>query len=359
MIFVSIVVPYVIYSGKNYSYKYSKDEVCEKRNSWTIRLFFLIFFVLLMLRDIAIGTDLKEYQNIFNRCIYLDFRDLPNLRWEIGYTTYNKVVAIISKEYRIFLIITAAMILFPIYKLYIREKAYSVLLIALFINMPCFVMVFSGLRQSIAISIGIFVFMAIEKKKHCLSILLIILAMMFHSSALVLVLLYPAFLLKIKTKHLLFLIPIMIVFYIYRIQIFTYALKYLPERYTQFYGEVQLSNSYGMLFLFLLFISFSFVFLDEAEMTTRDFFLRNILLIATIFQFFVPIHGLIQRCSYYFLIFVPVSLLSVVRAPKKWLKEFSNLAVVVMVVFFITYFFYNAMYSTNNLLNVFPYKFME
>ena len=112
-----------------------------------------------------------------------------------------------------------------------------------------------------------------------------------------------------------------------------------------------------MMVLFLVFTVFSFVILDEETMTMKDYHLRNIMLIATVFQFFVPVHGLVQRASYYFLIFVPVSLISVVQAPKRKLKNVSDLAVVVMLCFFTLYFFYNASFTTDNLLDVFPYKF--
>ena len=112
-----------------------------------------------------------------------------------------------------------------------------------------------------------------------------------------------------------------------------------------------------MMILFLIFLVFSFVVLDEASMSKRDYFMRNVLLIATTFQFFVPIHGLVQRASYYFMIFVPLSIISVVQAPKKYLKNISDLATVVIGVFFAVYFFCNATFSTDNLLDVFPYKF--
>ena len=97
--------------------------------------------------------------------------------------------------------------------------------------------------------------------------------------------------------------------------------------------------------------------LDESAMSKKDYFMRNVLLIATVFQFFVPIHGLIQRASYYFLIFVPISITRVVKAPKRYLKSISDFAVVVMAFFFSIYFFINASFSTDNLLDVFPYKF--
>ncbi|MBQ8301982.1 MAG: EpsG family protein [Clostridia bacterium] len=357
LIFFSLVLPFMMFQPIGAISESDYAELAQKRSKMTLRTFFLGLFILLALRDITVGKDLYTYKIIFEQCSVTAFRYLSNMQWELGYTIYNKIVSLFSANYRLFLAITSAIILFPMYKLYSREKKYGFLAILLFINMPCFLMVFSGLRQAIAISIGILAYMAVEKKKYLLSALLILLAMSFHISAFILVLIYPAFFLEIKTNHLLYIVPIMAGVYLFRVPIFSFVIGFLPSHYVEFYGELQQTGSVGMMLLFLLFFVFSFVILDEASMSKRDYFMRNVLMIATVFQFFVPIHGLIQRASYYFLIFVPISIISVVQAPKKYLKNISNLAVAVIGCFFAVYFFYNAHFSTDNMLDVFPYKF--
>ena len=331
--------------------------IVKKRTQMSIVIFFIFWFVLLSLRDLSVGNDLLVYKEMFNVCADTKIKNLPDLKWELGYLVYNKLISYITMDYRTFLIITAGITLFPMCMLFVREKKFSILLIALFINMPCFLMPFSGLRQAIAVSIGVFVYMAIEKKKYVLSAVLILLAFSFHVSALVLVLLYPAFFLKIKTKHMLFIVPILMVIYVLRIPLLAFIINFLPEHYVESYGDIEPTGAVGMMMLFLIFLIFSFVMLDENVMTKKGYYLRNILLIATVFQFFVPIHGLVQRASYYFLLFVPVSIVSVVESPKASLKKVSDIAVLVMSCFFLAYFFYTAKFSTDNLLNVFPYKF--
>ena len=357
LLFISFITPLVFYRPKPAISPNGLNKLILKRNRMMLLIFFVGFFVLLALRDISVGNDLEEYQLIFDRCIKMPFNKLQDLRWEIGYTFYNKFVSFISKDFRFLLIITAIIILIPIYKLYSKEGKYNILLILLFINMPCFLIIFSGLRQAIAISIGVVAYMAIENKKYIFSAIMIILAVLFHISAVVLILLYPMFFLRIKMKHLLYIVPIMLIVYIFRIPLLLTLFKVLPENYLFAYSEIEGTGAYGMIILFLIFLVFSFVILDETIMSSNDYFMRNALLAATMFQFFVPVHGLIQRASYYFLIFVPLAIISVVQTPKKKLKNISNLAVVVMVCFFAMYFFFHAVYSTDNLLGVFPYKF--
>lgn len=357
LLFFPAIFPTVIYPSRRGGMARNYSDVSQRRNKLMISMFFIGLFILLSLRDITVGKDLIAYEAIYEFCIYTPFKDLSGLQWELGYTIYNKLVSLITEEYRFFLIITALIILRPIYRLYSEEKKYSYLLIVLFINMPCFLMIFSGLRQAIAVSVGVLAYMAIDNKKYTRGVLLILLAMSFHTSAFVLILLYPASFLKIKVKHLLFVVPLLLGVYLFRKQIFIFVLGFLPGKYVEFYGELQQTGAFGMMLLFLLFTTFAFVVLDEDTMTNKDYCVRNILLLATILQLFVPIHGLIQRVSYYFLVFVPVSIISIVKAPKRTMKEVSNLAVMVMGIFFSIYFFYTALFSTDNLLDVFPYKF--
>lgn len=357
LLLISAVFPLCIYPSRKNVSALCLERLQEKRNRMTFFLFFAGFFLLLALRDITVGRDLYTYKGIFERCAAVSFGKLPNMKWELGFTVYSKIVSLIAKDYRLFLIVTALITLVPIYKLYSRENKYAFLGIILFINMPCFLMIFSGLRQAVAISIGVLAYMALDNKKYLLSVLLVILAMFFHISAFILVLLYPVYFLRIRAKHLLIILPVMAVVYMLRVPLLVFVLGFMPGQYIEFYGEVQQTGAIGMMLLFLIFFAFAFVILDEEAMSKRDYFMRNTLLISTVFQFFVPIHGLIQRASYYYLIFVPLSIISIVKAPKRYLKSVSKLAVVVISCFFSLYFFYNALFSTDNLLDVFPYKF--
>jgi hypothetical protein len=223
--------------------------------------------------------------------------------------------------------------------------------------MPCFLIIFSGLRQAIAISIGALAYMAVSNRKYVLSALMILLAISFHISAFILILLFPALFIKTKTKHLAYIAPVMLIVGVFRVQILELLLAFMPNQYIEFYGDVQRTGAFGMMVLFLIFCVFSFVVLDEKTMTRKDYFMRNMLLISTVIQFFVPIHGMVQRASYYFLLFVPIAIVSVVQAPRRYFKDVSRFAVAVLGCFFTVYFFFNAYFSSDNLLGVFPYKF--
>ena len=174
ILLISFILPHIVYRPAAFASEEGYSEYVYKKSKMTVVMFFFGLLVLLALRDITVGNDLYAYETIFNSCIGTSFKHLPDLQWELGYTIYNKLISLFSKDYRIFLMITAIITLFPIYKLYSQEKKYGFLAIVLFINMPCFLMVFSGLKQAIATSIGILAYLAIKNKKYILSALLIL-----------------------------------------------------------------------------------------------------------------------------------------------------------------------------------------
>lgn len=361
LIAFSAVLPLLFSQVRVKGIEYDYEDVVRARNKMTVSIFFIGLFILMCLRDLTVGKDLVTYESIFEKCMESSFEELTEISGEVGYNYYSKLISMISTNYRFFLIVTTFVILVPVYMLYSREERLGYLLIVLFINMPCFLMMFSGLRQAIATSIGVLAYIVMERMRNVrgivLSVVLVLLAMQFHTSAFVLFLLYPALFLKIKTKHLFGIVPALIAVFFFRTQILGFILTVIPPKYIEFYGEIEPTGAVGMMLLFLIFLVFSFVMPDEETMTEKDYFMRNMLLIATVIQFFVPIHGWVQRVSYYFFIFVPVSILRAVQRPKRRLTKVSKAAIVVLSVFFTVYFFYMALYSTNNLLDVFPYKF--
>ena len=113
LLFISTVCPLLFYQTQGGVLVFGDDQITRKRNKMTLILFFAGLFVLLALPDISVGIDLVEYKSIFETCSTLSFKQLPSLRWEIGYAVYNKLMSLISKDFRFFLIITALLTLIP------------------------------------------------------------------------------------------------------------------------------------------------------------------------------------------------------------------------------------------------------
>ena len=134
LLLISAVAPLLIYHAKGVvsvgDYRY----IAKNRSRATVILFFIGLFALLSLRDLSVGSDLGEYEKIFERCYGTPFEFLSEMRWELGYTVYNKLISVIARDYRLLLVITALISLLPLCILYSKENKYGLLMIILFIH---------------------------------------------------------------------------------------------------------------------------------------------------------------------------------------------------------------------------------
>ena len=173
---------------------YSSDPTSEKyaiKKDFCILSFFIIFAMLLFLRDVSCGADLKNYQTMFTNVSRMSFPEVyRNYPEESGYYLLNKAISILG-DYRLFLIVCAIISLVPIAIFYKRESTNSYLTIILFVTVAPFPMFFSGLRQTLAMAFAVPVWYCAKNKKLILNFILVFLATLFHSSALALLLIYP------------------------------------------------------------------------------------------------------------------------------------------------------------------------
>ena len=339
------MLPLIVWSNGNDG----KSQIRRKRS---LDLFFLILLLLLALRATTVGRDLVAYETFFETISDLPMNDLIDLDMEIGYALLNKLISLFTNDFQWVIAIVAAISVIPMWMVYRRESEDAYLSIIVFLIMPVFAMMFSGLRQSIAFSIGFIAFNWVQKKKPLRFLLTVAIAFLFHKSALILLILYPLYYAKITKKWLFVVIPAMGVVFVFNKPIFAFLQDLISDLYST---EAQGNSAYTTLILFILFAVFAFVVMDEGKLKTDEFGLRNILLLAIVIQMFVPLHTLAMRLNYYFIVFVP---LLVAKAIKKRSQRFNQIAVVakyLMTVVFVGYFWYNLI--TRNTLDISPYLF--
>lgn len=334
-------------------YTYKKD---EKYNGKTICVFFLLLTIVLCLRRIDIGVDLQNYKYYFDFVRQLEWNRLSEIDIEIGYVLLNKLIGIFTENFQVFIAISALIQIIPIYLLYSKEAKKPYLSVILYVNMSTFVMLFSGLRQAIAIAIGAIAFRFVVKKKLVSFIACVVLAFLFHQSAIILLVLYPLFHSQITKKWLWFIMPSITLVFLYNKQIFGFLINFFGDKYIDLYASTQNTGAYTMIILFAMFLLFSYIMIDEKTIDKTTLGLRNIMVFVVIIQLFAPIHTVAMRFNYYFIIFVPILITRIIDSPKKQFKQIAQISHIIMVIFFTFYFFYNA-YNGSDILQVFPYKF--
>lgn len=326
----------------------------QKRNIAALKFFFVFLTLLVALRHESVGNDTRNYLYYYDAFGRASWSDFTGKNVEIGFQYLNKFISLFSRNPQFYLataaILVSAMI-WPTYKRLCVDTAFTV---SVFCILSTFVMMFSGIRQMLAIGLGFIAYDFTRKRKLLPFVLICLLALTVHTSAFMLMFMYPLYHARITRKSLMFLIPILAALFAFNQQIFG-ALGQILAQFTDYDTEIELTGAYTMLILFGLFLAFSFLIPDENVLDEETTGLRNFLLLTFALQMFAPLHTLAMRMGYYYMIFVPLLLPKIVACRSRRWGRVALLARNVMVGFFLLYFFVSA--SGGGGLNVFPYHF--
>lgn len=332
-----------------------------QNNSLMIPVYFAILFGLLALRHEEIGSDIGTYKLHYSSIALLNFRQIFVRDGDFLYNLLTWLFTRISTNYRIFLIVVAAIILWPIVAFYAEDRTYSFLKMILFINMPVFIMIFSGLRQSLAFSVGVIAYKYVRERNVWKFLLWALISMGFHHSGFIVFAFYPLYHAKFHRKHLWIVAPLMALTYIFNKQIFETAVAVLTFVFGEDYSaEVMDTGAYTMLILFVLFAIASYVLPDEELMDEETLGLRNFLLAAVAIQCFVPLHQLAMRMNYYFVLFIPVLIPKILKSCKFSMRQAAYLSNWVFSIYFLVYYLdklYTSCSTGISSLNTYPYRF--
>lgn len=319
-------------------------------------LFFLIFLIILSVRSIFCGTDLLNYLGIFNSTSNLSLLNIFE-DYNGNYLLFlvlNKLCFIISNDFQFFMFISAVISILPIAFLYKKNSSDFLLTMSLFLNVAPFQIFFSGLRQSIALGFIAFSFYFIKNKRKLSFILIIIIASLFHQSAIYCLILYPLYYANINKKWLFFIIPVICLLFVFKSQFFAVLVNFVSPSYFEKYNIIEANGAYSIFILLLFFLLYSFI-LPSREKIDREFMgLRNFLILASCIQVFVSINPIIMRINYYLLLFIPLLIPKVKNYVNKYNIKIVKFISICMICFFIFYYFYNA-YTGSDILNIYPY----
>jgi len=330
-------------------------------HSFAVSVFFLMLWILLACRGVEIGKDTSNYELYFNRYNNSTFSQavfgelepvFGVLCWLIG--------KVVHGDFQLFLAVIAAITIIPIALLYNQDRRHSYLKIVLFLNMSVFVMLFSGIRQSVAMSVGLVAYQFVKRKKLVLFIITVLVAMGIHQSAFVLFAMYPLYSFKLKKNHAYIIMPLIGIVFLFNRPIFAGLLtmmSFLGTKYDD-YAVIKSTGAITMIICFVAFTLFAYVVPDDKNVDAEFIGMRNYLVMAAILQCFAPLHSLAMRMNYYFILFIPVVIPKVLNYTDARWKEVAKLAEVVLCIFFTIYFVlnvYTGCRTDGGSLHTYPY----
>ncbi len=294
----------------------------------------LCFFA--ALRDISVGTDLRIYgSRYFSLANSFDSlgRYLKALDIEYFYLLLTYISAKWFNSITFLLFILQLIPLMIIYKCVLKEDYRKITFALIVYLLLYFNTSLNILRQTPAIFISLIAYKKIQNKEYFKAILYIILASMFHSSALFMFVLFPIeyFSKKEKSLQYLVIISIGLLLLFFSLNILVSFSKYLPMFIVKYLGYIKKGAS-NLNVKYLLFkIIFELFLLYFYKYYKKDKQCKTYLYFSIFDILFYSLSGFVAygyRLSYYFLIyhifFIPKIYNSIDKSKDKFLFKLGT-----------------------------------
>ena len=229
------------------------------RNRRFIIISFMLIILVSALRKYTVGIDLnKYYYNSFIRYLSWDWADVVNNTYESGFYYFMLIIGKVFHEPQAFIALSS-IITFGIIGWFILKNSEDVYLsVFIFITLCSWFMFMNIIRQTFAICFVLIACEVLKTKKGKSGIVcfvaLVVLASLFHNSALAMLMLLPLFYMKFRKREVFIsLIALVVVSFVYD-KLFIWVASFMNHRdYVSVYLKQGLSDS-GMLSTIMLVI---------------------------------------------------------------------------------------------------------
>ncbi|SMB88653.1 EpsG family protein [Desulfonispora thiosulfatigenes DSM 11270] len=173
-------------------YSLKKIKIPLNRNT-IIYLYAIPIFLIIALRDFSVGTDTFMYQIMFERSIFNLKHygtEMLSLRKEPLFWLTAAIIQFVVGSDRVYFAIMALIMIFSLSIFIIRHSKFPMISFWLYVTLGYLGLSMSGLRQMLAISITFLGFKYLINGNWVKYIITILIAVMFHFSAIVMIPIY-------------------------------------------------------------------------------------------------------------------------------------------------------------------------
>lgn len=287
----------------------------KTKDSLFLILSFFVLFVVVAFREMTMGNDTLSYIKVFKECNNLKWNILNyNSYFEKGYLVFNILLSYVCSNSRFFMIIMSAIFNYSVYN-FIKNNSQNYLMsILMYINLLFFYQSMTMMRQFFALSIVLlFGIKFIKEKKIIKYIITIVIASLFHSTALITIFLYPLYYAKYNKKRVfyIFLSSLLIFSFLNQIYPIISSLFKRENFYLAMMGETKLANIISMLIFCAIYL-FSIIIIKRDKKEECSFYLYTTIFTAVIY--FISINmAILSRASQYYAIFSIISLPNIIK----------------------------------------------
>lgn len=291
-----------------------KLELTKKKNNKYFIIFLLTFILAF---NYKMGTDWLTYQEYYDiKILNYSFKDIilnNPFREEKGYIFLNFLGNKLGLNYEFFMAILISFCVLNILKIGIKKsRNYYIFILIIFVQYLLVASLEPTIRQFIAVTLTVIGYRYIEKKELLKYFFIILIAIQFHTSAILGVIIYFLDKIDINKKKLFLLIAF--IFTIIKILpfIFKSASNVISNRYIDMYLNYFNSIVYGMsqnrsikgnVFIFIITLIYLYiVFFAYDNSNNRKNYIKNAALIYIVCNYFQNMLPILYRVQEYFVI---------------------------------------------------------
>lgn len=304
LIYISIATVFILqYCNRNYILKNKKKVVC------IIVFIFLAFISSCKSIDYSPVGDLINYRNSYNNLDLYSYSDIwsqvqAGSRKDFGFYVFAKFFADIGVSPEIWMAIIA-IIFATMFSWFCYKYSKDIFISYLMLIVLTFSFTLSGLRQTMALSIIFIAYHFIIQKCPIRFVITVILASLFHSSA---ILFLPAYwFAKMKVgKRSFIILTVFILFSVFGASVFRDMISFFAwNEQTDYYASREISLSWNGFLIQLAIFIFCYFFrklnnLSDLERQTSIDMILNCLLLGLLFQGLATTVAESFRIAYYY-----------------------------------------------------------
>lgn len=331
-------------------------KLTKSKNKLYIMLTFGLFVVLAAFRAKNVGNDTDTYLELFETILITEDLSAFTWRYEIGYLYLNKLLSMIVSDPQIIIIVTSLVIMMVFARFIYKYSYIPWLSTFLFFTLGYYGMSMNTIRLNLAIIVILISYDFLRERKLIKFVLIVILASLFHRTAIIFLLAWPMTKLKFNYKTILTMVAVSLSAYVMFPNILMVLIKLFPTY--QYYlgseylnGELRVASVMNMLvglsiILLSVFTNYHMKGNEISDVNNKSLRYKNekindghnmlLLLLAGVSITFISFNfNLLERVGDFFLVFSCVFLPNTLRNLKD--KNLTTLIIFVVVVLFFAY----------------------
>lgn len=344
---------------------FSQAALCELKGKY--RKYYIWFVISVLILSFTAcfrgetGSDSKMYADFYSAQIferkYNDF--------EIGYVALCKILYNFGMPYQVLFFVISFVQSFLILKCIVHEQEYIDVKLATFIYISYFYLnSFNGMRQLFAVSICIYAILMYLDKKRIRSIVLILLANLFHRTAFIsLAIIIAKYVFDKKSKSLTKIMTIsafvMLTYFVFNRQILNEIYRLFSGKYTGYLSNEVASDGNWIMYLikFSPIFIFSIISYNNYKINSKYLIIFGLTISGLIFGMLEYLTNTqVGRIGYYFS-YLDIFLIGYIAQHRISIKRIhisTQKIKIIMYTYFYVVFIYN--YAYKNFSELFPYK---